>query len=98
MAGTGLSHAVGALRIPAYRWWFVSQILSASGAMTQAVAQSWLVLQLTGRAVDLGLLAALAWGPVLLLTAAATWRALDEGSAVHVVAGDGQHLGVADPG
>jgi hypothetical protein len=49
---TGLHHAVGALRIPAYRWWFASQILSASGSMTQAVAQSWLVLQLTGRAVD----------------------------------------------
>ena len=74
MTSVGLSHAVGALRIPAYRWWFVSQILSASGAMTQAVAQSWLVLQLTGRAVDLGLLAALAWGPVLLLGAwAGAW-------------------------
>src|SRR5436309_3541004 len=66
MAGTGLSHAVGALRIPAYRWWFLSQIMSASGSMTQAVAQSWLVLQLTGRAVDLGILAAVTWGPVLL--------------------------------
>ena len=74
MTSVGLSHAIGALRIPAYRWWFVSQILSASGAMTQAVAQSWLVLQLTGRAVDLGLLAALAWGPVLLLGAwAGAW-------------------------
>jgi predicted MFS family arabinose efflux permease len=62
----GLRNAVGALRTPAYRWWFGSQILSASGSMTQAVAQSWLVLQLTGSAVDLGILAAVTWGPVLL--------------------------------
>jgi MFS family permease len=61
-----LRQATGALRIPAYRWWFMSQILSASGTMTQAVAQSWLVLQLTGRAVDLGVLSAVAWAPVLL--------------------------------
>src|SRR2546423_13279604 len=66
MAGTGLSHAVGALRIPAYRWWFLSQIMSASGSMTQAVAQSWLVLQLTRRAVDLGILAAGTRGPGVL--------------------------------
>ncbi|PWU59019.1 hypothetical protein DLE60_18685 [Micromonospora globispora] len=42
-----LGQAVAALGVPAYRWWFVSQILSYSGVMTQMVAQSWLVLQLT---------------------------------------------------
>lgn len=34
--------------------------------MTQAVAQAWLVLQLTGSAFDLGLFGALSWAPVLL--------------------------------
>ena len=34
--------------------------------MTQGVAQSWLVLQMTGRAIDLGILGAVTWGPVLL--------------------------------
>jgi MFS family permease len=34
--------------------------------MTQSVAQSWLVFQLTGRAFDLGVLAVVTWTPVLL--------------------------------
>src|SRR3954452_2593996 len=62
LSGVGVS-----LRIPAYRWWFVSQILSASGAMTQSVAQSWLLYELTGNALYLGLLSAALCGPVLLL-------------------------------
>lgn len=55
-----------ALGFRPFRWWFVSQILSASGGMTQAVAASWLVLQLTGSAFDLGLLSAVSMLPSLL--------------------------------
>jgi hypothetical protein len=64
--GNPLRRAGRALREPAYRWWFGSQVLSSSGSMTQGVAGSWLILQMTGRAIDLGLLAAVTWAPVLL--------------------------------
>ena len=57
--------AFAALHDRAYRWWFGSQILSASGNMAQAVGLAWLVLQLTGRGVDLGILSAVSFGPVL---------------------------------
>jgi MFS family permease len=55
-----------ALRYRPYLWWFLSQITSSSGLMTQAVATSWLVLQMTGSAVQLGLLSAVAMLPSLL--------------------------------
>ncbi len=58
--------AFGALRAPVFRRWFVSQVLSASGTMTQAVAQSWLMLKLTGSGVDLGLLGSCTMLPMLL--------------------------------
>jgi len=57
---------LGSLRAPAFRWWFLSQVLSASGSMTQGVAQAWLVLRLTGSGLDLGLLSSLFMLPVLL--------------------------------
>ena len=52
-----------------FRAWFLTQVLSASGTMTQSVAASWLVFQMTGRAVDLGYLAAVTIAPTLLLGA-----------------------------
>ncbi len=58
--------AIQALGDRRYRGWFVCQILSSSGTMTQSVAQSWLVFQLTGRPFDLGVLAVATWTPVLL--------------------------------
>lgn len=54
------------LRVPSYRAWFFSQIFSSSGLMTQSVGMSWLVLQLTGHAVDLALLGAATMLPVLV--------------------------------
>ena len=51
-----LFHAFRSLEEPVFRWWFLSQIFSASGSTTQMVAQTWLVLKLTGKGVDLGLL------------------------------------------
>jgi MFS family permease len=62
----GLLQAFGSLREPAFRQWFGSQVLSASGTMTQGVAQSWLVLKLTGSAVDLGLMASFTFLPLLV--------------------------------
>ena len=63
--GSPLHLARGVLRDRAFRWWFASQLVSSSGSAAQTVAQSWLIYQLTGRAVDLGLLAAVTWLPVL---------------------------------
>ncbi len=59
------------LAIAPFRWWFTSQVLSASGLMTQSVAAAWLVLQLTGRGVDLALLSVFTMLPVLLGSASA---------------------------
>jgi MFS family permease len=61
-----LGQAFGSLHAPAFRWWFLSQLLSASGTMMQSVAQAWLVLRLTGSAFDLGLLGSCTMLPVLL--------------------------------
>jgi MFS family permease len=69
VAEAGLGQVAASLQIPAFRWWFLSQVLSASGTMTQGVAMAWLVLDLTGRGLDLGLLTAATFGPVLLLGA-----------------------------
>lgn len=51
-----------------FRGWFLSQVFSASGTMTQTVATSWLLLRLTGSSVDLGLLSTCTFLPVLLLS------------------------------
>lgn len=67
-AGGGrMSRMFGALRQPGFRWWFGSQVLSASGSMTQAVAMSWLILQLSPNAVYLAVGTVCAWGPMLPL-------------------------------
>ncbi|NNN08392.1 MAG: MFS transporter [Acidimicrobiaceae bacterium] len=55
-----------ALGVRSYRQWFFSQILSASGTMTQIVALSWLVLQLTHSGVALGLMTTAALSPMLI--------------------------------
>src|SRR5580658_10997682 len=62
----GLRQSFRSLESPAYRTWFVSQVFSASGTMTQGVAMSWLVLRLTGNGVDLGLMTACTFGPLLV--------------------------------
>jgi MFS family permease len=58
-----------ALRLYNYRLFFISQVVSMSGTWMQAVAQSWLVLQLTHSGVDLGITVGLQFGPVLVLGA-----------------------------
>jgi MFS family permease len=66
-ARPSLRRSFRSLETPAYRSWFFSQVLSASGTMTQGVATSWLLLRLTGNGVDLGLLTACMFGPSLVL-------------------------------
>jgi MFS family permease len=55
------------LRNPNYRRYFTGQSISLIGTWMQSVAQSWLVLQLTGSATALGIVVALQTLPVLLL-------------------------------
>jgi len=62
-----LSRIGDALQRRDFRWWFGSQVLSSSGAMTQGVALSWVVLQHTGNAFWLSALTVCTWGPMLLL-------------------------------
>ena len=59
-----LGDAVVALRVPSYRAWFLSQVVSTSGVFVQAVGVAWLVLQLGGNAIDLALVSAATFGPV----------------------------------
>ena len=55
------------LSIPNYRRYFAGQSISLIGTWMQMIAQSWLVLELTGSAVALGVVTALQTIPVLLL-------------------------------
>lgn len=66
-AGLGRTRAAfSSLAEPRYRWWFLGQILSSSGHVTQAAGLAWLVLSLSGRAVDLGLVTTAAMLPILV--------------------------------
>ncbi len=55
------------LSIRNYRLYFVGQAISVSGTWMQAVAQSWLVLQITGSGTAIGLVTALQFLPMLFL-------------------------------
>lgn len=50
-----------------YRLYFIGQVVSVSGTWMQNTAQAWLVLQLTGSAAAVGLLAAFQFGPYAVL-------------------------------
>jgi MFS family permease len=56
-----------ALGVPNYRRYLGGQSISLIGTWMQMIAQSWLVLELTGSSVDLGLVTAFQTIPVLLL-------------------------------
>jgi MFS family permease len=56
-----------ALAVRPFRWWFLGQITSASGLMTQLVAVGWLVLRWHGNGLELGLLSSAGLGPTLVL-------------------------------
>jgi MFS family permease len=56
-----------AMRHRNYRLFFAGQGLSLIGTWMMTVAQSWLILQLTGDPLLLGVVAAVQWMPVLVL-------------------------------
>ncbi len=70
--GSGSSRERGgfvALRSPNYRWYFSGQIASVIGTWMQSLALSWLVITtLGGSPFDLGLVNALNFAPVLVLS------------------------------
>ena len=55
------------LRHRNYRLFFVGQLVSVTGTRMQVIAQSWLVLELTGDPFLLGVVVAAQFGPILLL-------------------------------
>ncbi|MER6331959.1 MFS transporter [Streptomyces sp. NPDC001034] len=67
MRPLGLGDTFAALRVRDFRLYFAGQCVSLVGTWMQAVAQSWLVLQLTGSGTVLGLVVAVQFLPVLLL-------------------------------
>lgn len=62
-----LGRGFRALRHPNYRLFWFGQTVSLIGTWMQTVAQSWLVLQLTGSPVDLGIVNALQMLPILFV-------------------------------
>jgi MFS family permease len=56
-----------------YRLYFTGQLISTTGTWMQSIAQAWLVLQITGSAVALGVTIALQFTPILL---AGAWGGL----------------------
>jgi len=55
------------LRVRNFRLYFLGQMVSVTGTWMQSVASAWLVLQLTGSGVALGVVTALSFLPILLL-------------------------------
>jgi MFS family permease len=65
--GTGFTRGFVAMRHPNYRRYWFGQIGSLVGAWMQSVALPWLVLQLGGSPMQLGLVMAFMFGPSLFL-------------------------------
>ena len=51
----GLRRAVSSLAVPNYRRYFAGQAVSISGNWMQMVAEMWLVVQLTGNGLAVGI-------------------------------------------
>jgi MFS family permease len=60
-------HTFAALSVPNYRRFFIGQAISLSGTWMQRIAQSWLVLELTGSPAAVGITIGLQTLPILLL-------------------------------
>jgi MFS family permease len=65
----GVRRTFASLAVPNYRRYFAGQVVSLSGNWMQTVAEMWLVVQLTGSALSVGLTAALQFLPILLFGA-----------------------------
>jgi MFS family permease len=64
----GLTRGFQALEVRNYRLFWIGQLISQTGSWMQRTAQDWLVLQLTHSPFALGLVTALQFLPVLLLS------------------------------
>jgi MFS family permease len=64
-----LRRSFTSLAVPNYRRYFTGQLISLSGTWMQTVAALWLVLELTGSGVAVGLTTALQFLPMLLIGA-----------------------------
>jgi MFS family permease len=64
-----LHRTFSSLEIPNYRRYFAGQVVSISGNWMQTVAEMWLIVQLTGSGVSVGIVAGLQFLPVLLFGA-----------------------------
>ncbi len=62
----GESRTFAALKVRNFRLYCIGQLISVSGTWMQSLAQGWLVLQITGSSVDLGIAIALQYVPMLL--------------------------------
>jgi MFS family permease len=65
--GATIRRTFTSLSIRNYRLYFIGQAISVSGTWMQAVAQSWLVLQITGSGTAIGVATALQFLPMLFL-------------------------------
>lgn len=61
------SRAFSPLSVRNFRLYFIGQTLSVSGTWMQRIAQSWLVLELTGSGTAIGLVTAVQFLPLLFL-------------------------------
>jgi MFS family permease len=61
-----LDRTFTSLRVPNYRRYFTGQVISISGNWMQMVAEMWLVVQLTGNGLAVGIAPALQFLPILL--------------------------------
>jgi MFS family permease len=65
----GVARTFASLSVPNYRRYFSGQVVSLSGNWMQTVAEMWLMVQLTGSGVSVGLTAALQFVPIMLFGA-----------------------------
>ena len=65
----GVRRTFASLSVPNYRRYFSGQAVSITGNWMQTVAEMWLVVQLTGSGVSVGLTAGLQFLPILLFGA-----------------------------
>ncbi|CAN5484224.1 MFS transporter [soil metagenome] len=68
-----LRRSFASLEVPNYKRWFAGQLISVSGNWMQIIAETWLILTLTGSALAVGITAALQFLPMLL---AGAWGGL----------------------
>src|SRR6476659_11438158 len=64
----GLTRGFHALKVRNYRLFWFGQLISQTGSWMQRTAQDWLVLQLTHSPFALGLVTALQFLPIMLLS------------------------------